>query len=102
MIKEVDKQNFKKIIKEKECVVVDFYANWCGPCKMLRPILEEIASQYPEISFVSIDVDKEDELSREYGIYSIPCLILFKNGLEEKRVVGLKSKDELKELLGDK
>ena len=80
MIKEVDKQNFKKIIKEKECVVVDFYANWCGPCKMLRPNLEEIASQYPEISFVSIDVDKEDELSREYGIYSIPCLILFKNG----------------------
>lgn len=76
-------EKFDDLIKEK--VLVDFYANWCGPCKMLVPELEKVST---DIKVVKIDVDQYDEIARKYGVMSIPTLILFENGNEIKRNVG--------------
>ena len=93
MIKEIKENEFENIVlKSKEKVLVDFYATWCGPCRMLRPVLESISS---DKKIVSIDVDDAENLAREYGVMSIPCLILFQDGKEIKRSVGLKSKSEI-------
>ena len=75
-------------------VLVDFYANWCGPCKMLGPILEEVSDL---IQIVKVDVDKHNELARKYGIMSIPTLMYFKNGKLEKTSLGYVTKDEIEE-----
>lgn len=92
---EVNEESFKDIVLEsKEPVLVDFNATWCGPCKMLRPILEEIASER-NFKIASIDADENRELAKEYGVLSIPCLVVIKDGKEIKRSVGLKSKDDI-------
>ena len=96
MIKEIKENEFENIVlKSKEKILVDFYANWCGPCKMIRPVLESIATDRSDKKIVSIDVDEAENLAREYGVMSIPCLILFQDGKEIKRSVGLKSKSEV-------
>ncbi len=95
MIKEIKENEFEELVlKSKEKVIVDFYANWCGPCKMLRPILEEVAKD-GKIKIMSIDVDDAESLSQEYGIISIPCVIMFQDGKEVTRSIGLKSKNDL-------
>ena len=100
-IVEVTNQNFDdEVIKSDIPVLVDFNANWCGPCRMLKPVLESIAKEHDDFKVVSINVDNCEELSREYGIMSIPCLILFKDGKEVKRNVGFASKSEILEFLG--
>ena len=100
MIKEIKESEFESVVlKEKGKILVDFYANWCGPCKMLRPILEEIASSRSDKKIISIDVDVAEDLAREYGIISIPCVILFEDGKEVNRSVGLKSKSEIEGML---
>ena len=100
MIKEIKESEFESVVlKEKGKVLVDFYANWCGPCKMLRPILESIASERSDKKIVSIDVDEAEDLAREYGIISIPCVILFEDGKEINRSIGLKSKSEIEGML---
>lgn len=99
---EVNKDNFKKEVLESEKrVLADFNANWCGPCKMLKPILEEVASNNENIKFVSINIDDCDELAEEYNVSSIPCLVLFDKGNEVKRSVGLISKDNLENMIGE-
>ena len=98
-----NKDNFKKeVLDYKGTVLVDFNATWCGPCKMLKPVLEEIALESDKYKIVAVDVDEESELAKEYGVLSIPCLVLFKNGKEDTRSVGLISKSELEEMLGGK
>ena len=72
-------ENFNEIIS-KDLVLVDFFANWCGPCKMLSPILENLASSREEIKIVKVDVDECPALARTYGVMSIPTLLIFKNG----------------------
>ena len=100
MIKEIRENEFEDaVLNEKGKVLVDFYATWCGPCRMLRPVLDEIASERNDKKIVSIDVDDAEELARKYGIISIPCLILFENGKEINRSVGLKSKSEIEGML---
>lgn len=100
MIKEIKESEFENVVlKEKGKVLVDFYANWCGPCKMLRPILESIASERSDKKIISIDVDEAEDLAREYGIISIPCVILFEDGKEINRSIGLKSKSEIEGML---
>ena len=89
---EINSDSFKKEVLEQKLVLVDFNATWCGPCKMLKPVLEEISNDY---KVVSIDVDDNMDLAREYGIMTIPCLIVFKDGKEIKRSVGLKTKDDI-------
>ena len=100
MVKEIKENEFENIVlNSKEKVLVDFYADWCGPCKMLRPILDSIASERSDKKIVSINVDDTDELTSKYGIISIPCLILFQDGKEISRSVGLKSKSEIESMI---
>lgn len=89
-------KDFDNLIKTK--AVVDFYATWCGPCKMFGPIFEE-ASEDNNINFVKLDVDKNDDIARKYGVMTIPTVILFDNGEEVKRHVGLMNKEELEEFI---
>ena len=90
----LEKENFKELIKEK--VLVDFYANWCGPCKMLSPILVRTKS---ELKVINVDVDSFEDLARKYGVMSIPTLILFENGKEIKRNIGFISEEQLEKFL---
>ncbi len=97
MSKIINKEEFtKEVLKSKDTVLVDFYADWCGPCKMLGPIMDEISKNN---KVFKINVDDEEELAEEYGIMSIPCVIAFKDGKETNRLVGLRSKEEIEKLL---
>ena len=100
MVKDVTKDNFEKeVLESTGLVVCDFNADWCGPCKMLRPIIDEVSETRSEAKFVSINIDNEDELAYKYGVSSIPCLILFKDGKEVKRSVGLIPREKLEEFI---
>lgn len=87
-------EDFNSLIKEK--VLVDFYANWCGPCKMLGPVLEKVSN---DIRVVKVDVDKFSEIARSYGVMSIPCVILFAEGKEIKRNIGFMPEEKMKEFI---
>ena len=89
-------EDFKELTKNK--VLVDFYASWCGPCKMLSPVLDNLSNEV-DIDIIKIDVDKHNELAREYGVMSIPTLILFNNSVEIKRTLGFMDKEKLKEFI---
>jgi len=96
----VTRENFEnEVIKSDKPVLVDFNADWCGPCKMLAPVLEEIAGSRDDVKIVSINVDDEDILAEDYGVSSIPCLVVVKDGKEVKRSVGFRGKDAVLELL---
>ena len=98
---EVTKNSFEQeVLQSDKKVLVDFYAEWCGPCKMMKPVLEELSDTCDTVKIVSINVDNEDELSMEYNISSIPCLVLFEQGKEVNRSVGLISKSELDSFIG--
>ena len=87
--------DFEKTITDNEIVFVDFWATWCGPCRMLAPILEELSGQHPELKIVKVDVDENRELALRYGIESIPTLLVFKGGQVADRSVGLVSPQEI-------
>lgn len=96
------KGNFEdEVLKSEIPVLVDFWASWCGPCKMLAPAVAQIAEEYSgKIKVGKVNVDEEESLSREYGIVSIPTVILFKNGKPEKTSIGLVPKETLVSMLG--
>lgn len=99
---ETNKNNFEdEVLKSNKKVLVDFNAEWCGPCKMLKPIIEEISNENDDIKVISVNIDTEDELAEKYEVSSIPCLILFENGKEIKRNVGLISKDDIESIIGE-
>lgn len=89
-----NKEQFNELIKDK--VLVDFYAEWCGPCKMLAPNLEKL-----DYNILKVDVDKFQDLAISYGVMSVPTLILFKNGKEINKSIGYLDIDELKEMVGN-
>lgn len=96
MIKRISSKEFEEeVLKSKEAVLVDFYADWCGPCRMLAPILEEIE----DVNIYKVNVDDEPDLAMKYGIMSIPCVISFKDGKEYKKSVGLVDKETILDLL---
>lgn len=96
----VDNNSFNEILKN-EFVLVDFFANWCGPCKMLSPIIEELSNEIDNVVFAKINIDESSGIASSYGIMSIPTLILFKNGKMVNKSVGFISKDELKRFIAD-
>lgn len=99
---ELTKDNFEsEVLESKTPVVVDFNADWCGPCRMLKPIIEELSEDRSDYKFASVNIDSEDLLAERYGISSIPCVIVFENGEEVKRSIGLKPKDAMNEFLGE-
>ena len=97
---EITKETFEsEVLKSDKPVLADFNADWCGPCQALKPILEELAESYENYKFVSVNIDDEDELAEEYDVASIPCLVIFKDGAESNRSIGLKSREDLEEFL---
>ena len=91
----LNEKNFKEKTS-KGVVVVDFFANWCGPCRMLSPILEEVQSELGDKAKIyKVNVDEEENLSRQFGIMSIPCVYFFKDGKAVDKQIGLVSKDVL-------
>ena len=86
--------DFNELIQER--VLVDFYANWCGPCKMLGPVLEKVSD---EIKVLKVNVDENQDLARKYGVMSIPCIILFDNGKEVKRNIGFIPENKIREFI---
>ena len=96
---EVTQDTFEEEVLNADMpVLADFNADWCGPCKALKPMLAEFAEAHPEIKVVSINIDDEEDLRDDYDIGSIPCLVVFKNGEEANRKVGLISQDAIAEL----
>lgn len=92
----VTSQNFNEIVERSEkTVILDFWATWCGPCKMIAPIIEEIANERDDITVGKVNVDEEPELCIKFGIVSIPTIIVFKNGEIYNKTVGYCSKEEI-------
>lgn len=93
-VKIISSKDFDNILKDN-LVFVDFFAKWCGPCKMLSPIIDEISDKIKDVTFVKVDVDESSELASMFGIMSIPTLLLFKEGKLVNKSVGFMSKDEI-------
>ena len=101
MVKTFDGAAFRAAMEEKKTLVVDFWATWCGPCRMLAPVMEKLSDEYAgRAEFVKIDVDENPDLAREYGIMSIPCVMVFKGGALAGKNVGFVPQAVMKDFLG--
>ena len=98
---EINDASFKSEVTDSAIpVLVDFWAPWCGPCKMIAPVLEEIASEYDgKVKVVKINIDENQTTPSNYGVRSIPTLILFKDGQEVEKIIGAQSKENLKQMV---
>jgi len=94
-----DREFEQKVIRSDEIVLVDFYADWCGPCRTLAPVLDELAQETPDARIVKVNIDRSPKLAERYGVRSIPTVILFKDGRPVTRRTGLNSKATLRELI---
>lgn len=95
-VKHIEEADFEKAIQANKFVLVDFYATWCPPCKMLAPVLEETLNELEEdVDIVKINVDEAENLSRKFNIMSIPTLILFKDGVQVDKTIGFMPKEQL-------
>jgi thioredoxin 1 len=98
---EVTEQNFEQeVLKSDIPVLVDFWATWCGPCRMQAPIVDELSGEVSSVKFAKLDVDANGRLAQQYGVMNIPTLLVFKEGKVAGSAVGLQSKESLRELLG--
>lgn len=98
MVEEINDERFNEVVKEGK-VLVDCYATWCGPCRMLSPIIDNLAEEKEEYKFYKLDVDNSNTVTKEYGIMSIPTLLILENGELKEKVVGFISKEELEKKL---
>ncbi len=92
-------KEFEDVLANNTKVLVDFYADWCGPCKMLAPVLEDVSKEHEDVAFVKVNVDNVQELAAKFNIMSIPTLIAFKNGNMVKQTMGFMPKPELNKFL---
>ena len=100
MALQITDESFNKLIAGNIPVVVDFWAEWCGPCRMIGPVIDELAEEYGDKAIIGkMNVDENDEIPTEYGIRSIPTILFFKNGELEDKFVGVASKSVLEEKL---
>ena len=98
----ITKENFEaEVINSEKTVLIDFWATWCGPCKMIAPVIEEIAEEVESIKVCKIDVDAAPELAAAFGIQSIPTLVLMKNGKIVNKTVGFQSKNSILDFIGE-
>ena len=96
----ITKDQFENVINSNEVVLVDFFATWCGPCKMLAPVIEELGEMnLPNTMICKVDVDEERELSNKFGITSIPTIYVFRNGKAERHAMGYRTKEQLLKML---
>lgn len=102
-VAEINDDNFaSEVLESAEPVLVEFWAPWCGPCRQLAPIVEELAAENDgAVKITKVNVDDASKVAQEYGIQSIPTLLLFKGGEVQQRIVGVKPKDQLQELLDE-
>lgn len=101
-LKELDETTFDKVIEANIPVLVDFWAAWCGPCKAIAPVVDELAGEYKDkVTFAKVDVDKNAKIATRYGIHSIPTLLIFKGGKPVKQLVGFRQKGDLKKALDE-
>jgi len=94
---EISEREFEETINSKNIVVIDFFAEWCMPCLMMAPVIEELASKIPAVRFAKVNVDENQGLSQKFKISSIPCLIVFKEGKEIDKIIGALSEEALEE-----
>lgn len=102
MIKEISSAEFEEAVLKNEKVLVDFNASWCGPCQMLGEVLNELAAEREDLKIVSVDIDECDDLAEKYAVASIPCLVIFENGKETMRKIGMQSKKKILKMMGEK
>ena len=101
-IKYIDKNFNEEVLNKKGTIIVDFFAPWCGPCKMFEPIFESVAKKHENIKFYKFNTDTNDNnIAKSLNIMSIPTIILFKDGIESKRIVGFINEDELEKIIGE-
>ncbi len=98
-ITHITKENFDDIIGGEKLVLVDFFATWCGPCKMLGPILEQISEERDDVIIAKCDIDECMDITQRFGIMSVPTMILFKQGKELTKEIGLKTKDYIVDVI---
>ena len=99
-VMELNTTNFEKeVIESEKPVLVDFWASWCGPCRMLSPVVDEIAEENPQVKVCKVNVDEQEELALRFGIMSIPTLLVFRNGELTEQSVGVKPKQAILDML---
>ena len=96
----VNKNNFNEVVSSSKPVLLDFYADWCGPCQMVKPLLSEIAQDYPQVVVGKVNVDEEMELAQKFSVVSIPMLVVMKDGRIAAQAVGYRDKEQILDLLG--
>ncbi len=100
LVKEIDDALFEEqVLFSKKPVLVDFWAPWCGPCKMVGPVIEDLAGEMSDVSFVKVNVDQSRDFAAQYGVRNIPTLLVFKNGELVAKQVGALSKQKMKEFI---
>lgn len=95
----LNKSKLDSLIKGEKTILLDFFADWCGPCRLVSPIIDEIAAEQGDVAVGKINVDSEQDLAREYGVYSIPTLVVIRDGRVINQAVGARSKEQILAML---
>ena len=99
MVNVLEEKDFKKVVEENKVVVVDFYADWCGPCRAMAPVLEELSNEREDVKFFKVNVDDAEDLASELKVQYIPCFFIFKDGKPVEKLVGMQDKEEFSKKL---